>query len=250
MSPDTPPETQDPPVTAITKRARPRPGRPAGRAAASAEAPRRSRGRPPQGAGLDQRQRLLDAALACYVRHGIAATRLRDIAAEAAVTPALVHYYFSDAAGLREAVIGERLMPVFQQVRDTLLGMPEAPLREVVVAFVDVICAQVRRHEWLPPLWIREVVSEGGELRDLLVSRLAPQLAAVMAARFATEQAAGRLNPGLDPRLLMVSLVGLTLFPASGAPIWRQLFAAEDLGIDAIRNHALALLERGLELPA
>ncbi|WP_447729259.1 hypothetical protein [Pseudoxanthomonas suwonensis] len=94
------------------------------------------------------------------------------------------------------------------------------------------------------------MVSEGGELRDLLVSRLAPQLAAVMAARFATEQAAGRLNPGLDPRLLMVSLVGLTLFPASGTPIWRQLFDAEDLGIDDIRGHALALLDRGLELPA
>jgi Transcriptional regulator len=238
-------------VTKVTQRAEPGPERAKphpGEAAAGT--PRRARGRRPQGDGPDLRQQLLDAALACYVRHGIAATRLRDIAAEASVTPALVHYYFSDAAGLRQAVIGERLMPVFQQVRDTLLGMPDAPLRDVVVAFVDVICAQVRHHPWLPALWIREVVSEGGELRDLLVSRLAPQLAAVMAARFATEQAAGRLNPGLDPRLLMVSLVGLTLFPASGTPIWRQLFDAEDLGIDDIRGHALALLDRGLELPA
>lgn len=238
-------------MTKVTQRAEPGPERAKphpGEAAAGP--PRRARGRRPQGDGPDLRQQLLDAALACYVRHGIAATRLRDIAAEASVTPALVHYYFSDAAGLRQAVIGERLMPVFQQVRDTLLGMPDAPLRDVVVAFVDVICAQVRHHPWLPALWIREVVSEGGELRDLLVSRLAPQLAAVMAARFATEQAAGRLNPGLDPRLLMVSLVGLTLFPASGTPIWRQLFDAEDLGIDDIRGHALALLDRGLELPA
>lgn len=210
---------------------------------------RRSRGRP-HGAGPDQRQRLLDAALACYVARGIAATRLRDIAAEAEVTPALVHYYFNDATGLREAVIAERLMPVFEQVRDSLLGMPDAPLREVVTAFVDGICAQVERHPWLPGLWIREVVSDGGDLRDLLVTRLAPQIATVMAARFAAEQAAGRLNPTLDPRLLMVSLVGLTLFPASGTPIWRQLFDAADLGIEDIRKHALALLERGLELPA
>lgn len=251
MTPSSPPSETRPRVTKVTQRAEPGPERAKphpGEAAAGT--PRRARGRRPQGDGPDLRQQLLDAALACYVRHGIAATRLRDIAAEASVTPALVHYYFSDAAGLRQAVIGERLMPVFQQVRDTLLGMPDAPLRDVVVAFVDVICAQVRHHPWLPALWIREVVSEGGELRDLLVSRLAPQLAAVMAARFATEQAAGRLNPGLDPRLLMVSLVGLTLFPASGTPIWRQLFDAEDLGIDDIRGHALALLDRGLELPA
>ena len=91
-----------------------------------------------------------------------------------------------------------------------------------------------------------------GPLAEALISRhaYAPDVARLMAARFAAEQAAGRLNPGLDPRLLMVSLVGLTLLPAAGMPIWRQLFASEGLGADAIRSHALALLERGLEMPA
>ena len=227
----------------------PAPSRPA--IAAAIPRPRRKpapRGRP-AGEG-DRRAVALDAALACYVRRGIAATSLRDIAAEAGVTPALLHYYFDDAAGLREAVIGERLVPAFSELRTTLVGMPDASLREVLVAFVDKVCALVARHPWLPPLWIREVVSEGGSLRELLVTRLAPDVARLMAARFAAEQAAGRLNPGLDPRLLMVSLVGLTLLPAAGMPIWRQLFASEGLGADAIRSHALALLERGLEMPA
>ena len=124
------------------------------------------------------------------------------------------------------------------------------PLRGSLEAFVGCICDLVARHPWLPPLWIREVVSEGGGLRELLTTRLMPELASLVAARFAAEQAAGRLNSGLEPRLLLVSLVGLTLLPAAGMPIWRQLFAAEELGVDAIRTHALALLERGLELPA
>ncbi|MCD9029756.1 TetR/AcrR family transcriptional regulator [Luteimonas sp. BDR2-5] len=210
-------------------------------------APARRPGRP-SGDG-DRRAAALDAALACYVRRGIAASSLREIAREAGVTPALLHYYFHDTAGLRDAVIAERLMPVFAEVRDTLLGMPDAPLRTVLTAFVDAICGLIARHAWLPPLWIREVVSEGGSLRGLLVTRLAPEISAVMAARIAAEQAAGRLNPGLDPRLLMVSLVGLTLFPAAGMPVWRQLFDSDALGIDDIRSHALALIERGLELP-
>ncbi len=209
---------------------------------------RRAPGRP-SGGEAGRRDAALDAALACYVRKGIAATSLRDIAREAGVTPALLHYYFTDTAGLFEAVIAERLMPVFAQVRETLLGMPDAPLRQLLTAFVEAICGLIARHPWLPPLWIREVVSEGGALRDLLVTRLAPEIATFMAGRVAREQAAGRLNAGLDPRLVMVSLVGLTLFPASGTPIWRQLFDSEDLGIDHIRSHALALLERGLELP-
>ena len=208
---------------------------------------RRAPGRPPDDA--DRRTLALDAALDCYVRRGIAATTLRDIAAAAGVTPALLHYYFRDAAGLREAVIGERLLPVFDQIRNALLGMPEASMREVLTVFVDALCAMVRAHAWLAPLWIREVVSEGGSLRELLVNDLAPQIARVLAERFAAEQAAGRLNPSLDPRLLMVSIVGLTLFPAAGTPIWRQIFDSADLGIDDIRNHALALVLRGLELP-
>jgi len=209
--------------------------------------PQRAPGRPPDDA--DRRALALDAALACYVRRGIAATTLRDIAAEAGVTPALLHYYFGDAAGLREAVTAERLMPVFIEIRDLLLGMPDAPLGEVLTAFIDALCEMVRRYAWLPPLWIREVVSEGGSLRDLLVQRLAPQIAGVLAARFVQEQAAGRLNPALDPRLLMVSLIGLTLFPAAGTPIWQQIFDSRDLGIDHIRDHAVALVLGGLELP-
>lgn len=213
-----------------------------------AAVPPRGPGRPATDTATDRRAIALDAALACYVRAGIAATSLRDIATEAGVTPALLHYYFDDAAGLRQAVIAERLMPVFAEVRDTLLGMPDASLRGGLVAFVEQICALITRHPWLPALWNREVVSDGGGLRELLVTQLAPQISEVLAARIAAEQAAGRLNPALDPRLVMVSLVGLTLFPAAGLPIWQQLFSSRPLGIDDIRRHALALVERGLEL--
>ena len=68
---------------------------------------------------------------------------------------------------------------------------------------------------------------------------------AMMRASLAAAQARGELNPDLDPRLLMTSLVGLTLFPAAGAPIWRALLGAEELGMDAVTRHALALLRDG-----
>ena len=84
----------------------------------SAAKPRkRTPGRPRTDAP-DQRERLLDAALACFVRKGIAATSLRDIAAESGVTPALAHYYFGDKSQLLEAVIETRAMPAFLQVRE------------------------------------------------------------------------------------------------------------------------------------
>lgn len=205
----------------------------------------------------DLRADLLDAAIACFVRKGIGATSLRDIAQAAGVTPALLHYYFGDKAQLQQAMIEERLLPVFATLREPLSRAGD-DIAALVAGFVGGIGKIVAEHPWLPPLWVREVLCEGGALRDLLFNQIGPQLPQMMAKRFAQAQARGEINQDLDPRLLMVSLVGLTLFPAAGAPIWRRLFADVDasatagpvqaLDFDDLRRHTLALLDRGLEL--
>lgn len=207
--------------------------------------PRRA-GRP-RGDSADLRQRLLDAAIACYVRTGIAATSLRAIATEAGTTPALLHYYFGDRTQLQQAVVEERLMPVFTGMRESLLQADD-DIAALVAAFVRGIGEVVARHPWLPSLWVREVLCEGGALRELMLDRIGPQLPMMLAERFTRAQEAGQISPRLDPRLLVVSLVGLTLFPAAGAPIWRSFFAADDLDANALRDHTIALLDEGLAL--
>ena len=215
------------------------------KSARSAPAAGRRAGRPAGAGGADLRERLLDAAIACYVRTGIAAAPLRAIAAEAGVTPAMLHYYFGDKAQLQQAVVEERLMPVFGDLRERLLRADE-DVAALIAAFVGGIGALVARHPWLPALWVREVLCEGGALRELMLARVGPQLPRLLAERFALAQRQGQLDPALDPRLLVVSLVGLTLFPAAGAPIWRQFFQADDLDAEALRAHTLALLDRGI----
>lgn len=211
--------------------------------------PRRP-GRPPAtAASPDQRARLLDAALACFVREGIAASTLRGIAAEAGVTPALAHYYFGSKAQLVETVIEEELMPFVQALVARLQAAGD-DVGALVAAFVHGFHAAVAERPWLPALWVREILNEGGQLRELLLTRIAPMAPRLMAERFAAAQARGELNPELDPRLLVVSLLGLTMFPLAAAPIWRRIFAADDVDGPAIVRHAFALLDRGLALPA
>ncbi|MBD9479640.1 TetR/AcrR family transcriptional regulator [Pseudoxanthomonas sp. PXM02] len=214
----------------------------------SAPPRKRSPGRRPTAESADLRATLLDAALACFVRKGIAATSLRDIAAEAHVTPALVHYYFGDKAQLQQAVVAERLLPVIGQMRAPLMQAGDADVAALVAGFVHGIAGVVQQHPWLPTLWVREILCEGGALRDMMISQVGPLLPKMMAGRFAAAQQAGQLNPDLDPRLLMVSLIGLTMFPMASAPIWRQLFGADDIDFNDLRRHTLVLLDRGLEL--
>ncbi len=213
----------------------------------AAPAAKRAAGRPRLD-GPDQRALLIDAALACYVRQGISSTSIRDIATAAGVTPALVHYYFGDARKLLDHVVDERLMKVFELVREPMFSARTDDIGALITGFVNAVSRAIEIYPWWPALWVREVISEGGSLRDLLVTRIAPQFIRGIAQRFAAAQARGQINGGLDPRLLIVTLVGLTLFPAAGAPIWRRIFDASDLTMESVRTHALALLARGLEV--
>ena len=228
-----------------------RPAKPRVRSPAATR--KRAPGRPPRAtaAPVEQRDLLLDAAIACFVRKGIAATSLREIAAEAHVTPALLHYYFGDKAALQDALVADRLLPLLADMRGAIEAAGE-DVAALIAAFATGVSRVATRHPWLPPLWVREVLCEGGALRDVLFERVGPQIPQTMATRFARAQARGEINQDLDPRLLMVSLVGLTLFPIAGAPIWRRLFAADadaaTLDMDTFREHTLALLDRGLEL--
>jgi len=206
---------------------------------------RATRPRPPgrpRAGGADTREHVLDAAVACYARNGMSGTPLRQIAREARVTPALLHYYFADNDGLQRAVIEERVMPAFAVLRDAVQAAGDTPTA-LVAAFVDGVAIAVHRHAWLPALWVREVLCEDGALRRVLLDRIGPQLPRLLAARFS--QDAHTLQPGIDPRLLVVSLVGLTLFPAASASLWRAMFDAPDLDAAAMQAHTLALLQHG-----
>lgn len=208
--------------------------------------PPRSRGAGrPSGDDRDLRERLLDVAAAQCARMGIEATSLRAIATEAQVTPAMLHYYFGDKARFTQALIKERLLPAVAPLRAHLEQAGDDP-RALVEAFARGVAEIVAHNPWLPPLWVREVLCEGGSLRELMFSQVVPNLPQMLAQRFAAAQTRGLLSPALDPRLLVVSLVGLTLFPAAGAPIWRSAFGAEALDAGALLNHTLALLNHGV----
>lgn len=207
----------------------------------------RQPGRPRLSADSDMRGHALDAALNLFATHGIAATSLRDIARAAGVTPALLHYYFGGKPQLVELLIAERLMPVVDQMREAMQHA-SGNSAALIAGFVHASFGLIERYPWFPPLWAREVLCEGGALRELVVQRIAPMIPQQLEQQFRAAQKRGELNPDLDPRLLVVSLVGLTLFTAASAPIWRGMFRADDIDSNALRLHTLALLDRGIGL--
>jgi AcrR family transcriptional regulator len=199
----------------------------------------------PRADEANQRERLLDAAVACFAADGVGATSLRGIAVKAGVTPALVNYYFGSKEQLVDAFIAERVTPAAASLREGLLAAGPDP-RALMAAFVRGMHDVVARYPWWPALWVREVLNEKGALHDVLRKQIAPQVAQLLAGALADAQKRGELAADLDPRLTMVSLMGLTMMPLAAEHIWRRVFAADDIDRDVLLRHTLALLDHGL----
>src|SRR5678815_6090761 len=67
--------------------------------------PRRPRGRPSARDDATVRESLLEAARRLFLARGFAAVSIREIAAEAGATAAMIHYYFGDKLGLYRAML-------------------------------------------------------------------------------------------------------------------------------------------------
>lgn len=207
---------------------------------------RRTAGRPASHQQV-QRDQLLDLATQAFAHTGIKASSLRMIAESARVTPALLNYYFGNKQQLVDAMVEERFLPLVQEIAEELRSTDDDPQR-LVRTFVRSMSEMVRHNPWIPPLWVREILCEGGLLRAQLTTRIAPMVPLLLAQRFASAQARGALNPTLDPRLLVVSLIGVTMLPYAAESIWRGIFANPEVGHEALVNHTLALMERGMEV--
>jgi AcrR family transcriptional regulator len=209
---------------------------------------RRSIGRPPQGTAVDARTRLLDAALVLFAEQGVAGTTIAGIAARAGVTPAMVHYYFSNRDRLLDAVAEERLREIV-----TGVWSPVVESNEVVPMLRGLVQRIVRAtevHPWLPSLWLREVVSEGGRLRERLMRILPLEAVRHLIGAVASAQRRGELSPRLEPRLVLLSVLGLTFLPLATIRLWRALPLLQGVEREDVARHAEALLVTAFSKPA
>uniref|UniRef100_UPI00339D9490 TetR/AcrR family transcriptional regulator n=1 Tax=Cupriavidus necator TaxID=106590 RepID=UPI00339D9490 len=204
---------------------------------------RRSPGRPAAGQP-GQRERILDAATELFSRQGVAGTPVKSIAAQAGVTPALVHYYFSDRELMLDAVADEKLQPLVAGVFAADAG--EADPMAMLIGIAGRLIRTASATPWFPGLWIREVASGDGALRERVLDRFALQRAGALRGPLAAAIAGGKLNAQLEPALVMPSLIGLTLLPLATTHIWRRLPGAETVDTDTLVRHVCALLTHGL----
>jgi TetR/AcrR family transcriptional regulator len=196
----------------------------------------------PEGPSPDPetRERILDAAHVVFTRKGTAGSRTQEIADEAGVNKALVHYYFGTKAELADAIF-ERALATLMPLIWGILGDPALSLEQKVRA---VVRAQMDFHPSRPYFagyLVAELHAQPDRIARIMVRRGTMPIG-VLRKQLRQEARAGRIR-SMSAEQFVATMMGLLIFPFAVRPALCQL-----LQLDAARWDAF-VEERRRQLP-
>jgi len=182
----------------------------------------------------DTEKRILQAARAVFIRRGTSGARMQEIAEEAGVNQALLHYYFRSKERLSEAVFNEaagRMFPMVIQILgndDTI----EKKIEGIVATYVD----NMSRSPFLPGYLISELHHHPERIRQLIEGVAGIELSTALKPvlekldkQIAAEVKAGRMRR-IPAQQFMANLISLCVFPFAAQPMLRAAFGLDEDG--------------------
>src|SRR4029078_10382413 len=97
--------------------------------------------RTPSSRDGETEQKILDAARRVFLRDGTAGTRMQEIAREAGVNQALLHYYFRSKERLSTAVFQQIAGRIFPTIAEVLMGPSslDEKIARLVATYVETL---------------------------------------------------------------------------------------------------------------
>jgi AcrR family transcriptional regulator len=206
---------------------------------------RRTRGRPKSSASDDVRDKLLAAARELFLKYGYRAVSSRQIAGAANANVAMIRYYFGGKPGLYKEVCNG----IVQPLRARIDAMGEGVAMVELAPLLNAAMRMWSANPWLPGLIIREVLSPDGPLRAMFVREFPERLVPLLEKLVRAGMDRGQLRADLDPRLTVLSLISLGLFPFLTLPVSSKVFGVrqdEDF-LQKLIQHTSDVLLRGIQ---
>ena len=180
----------------------------------------------------DARSRILDAAEQAFADAGLAGARVAAIAKAADVNKAMLYYYFDSKDALFTAVI-ERVFDQMGEMVAEVEAEAGAPPDQALLHFLEGYRRVLHAHPAFVRLMMRLVLDQPEAIQEVLQPRLARFLPTIMAI-IARGQAAGVINPAVNPVLVPPTLVAPIIFFNLMQPMLADL-----LGLSAEQTAAL-----------
>jgi AcrR family transcriptional regulator len=170
-------------------------------------------------------EKILGAARKVFTTQGMAGARMQDIADEAGINKALLHYYFRDKDKLFETIFMAEAQKFFPKIN--AIFQSDDPLFEKMEKFVDEYIDEMLENPYLP--WF--VLNEINRDPDRFMQKVLGDQNRPKPAKF-LEQIEKEIKKGtikrIHPLHLLMNLLSMTIFPFIAKPmITRNLHLSE-----------------------
>lgn len=168
-------------------------------------------------------EKIYEAARRIFILKGMEGARMQEIADEAGMNKALLHYYFRSKENLFRAVFKDIFIKFFNKVKDTLFS--EMPGKEKLDVFIDNYIELIQNNPYVPQFIINEINRDPMMLKSMMFeSGIEPQKILEL---FFNEKPSGYFLK-LDPRHIVVSLLGMLIFPIAARPLLQMIYFNDD----------------------
>jgi AcrR family transcriptional regulator len=176
---------------------------------------------------LNTEQRILQAAQRVFYRAGLGGARMEEIAREAGINKALLHYYFRSKDKLFERIFVEAFHAFLPQAAALIAG--PLPLAEKITRISHFYVDLLKDKPFLPVFVLNAMQAdpEGTVQRLFAGAPVQPSHILREVLRQIQQEFEGREKKP-DPRHLFVNVLSLSVFPFAARPILRQFLGMDD----------------------
>ena len=189
------------------------------------------------GAAPDAEMRILDAARSVVIRRGTAGARMQEIAAEAGVNQALLHYYYRSKEQLAGAVFEQMAARMFPMVIQALAM--DASIDQKIDRIVAVYHENLIANPFLPGYILSELHHHPERIQSLLAKagggdprQVMQPLFGLLGLQIEARVREGAMRP-IAAEQFVVSLVSLCIFPFAARPMLGMMLGLDDAAFPA-----------------
>jgi AcrR family transcriptional regulator len=182
----------------------------------------------------DTEARILDAAHIVFVRRGTAGARMQEIADEAGVNKALLHYYFRNKSRLAAAVFQRVARGLFLRVSETLGS--DAGIEDKVRRVVQLYLEQLTKTPYAPAYVISELNQHPDRaaqfveaVRHIREQWLNANVLDTLGKQLRRRVRAGEMRAISTPQFI-ANLASLCIFPFAARPMLCAILDLDDRG--------------------
>lgn len=168
-------------------------------------------------------QQILEAAKKVFILKGFDGARMQDIADEAGINKALLHYYFRSKEKLFDGIFQMAFQQFMPKVNEAM--MQEMPFPDRIQLFATTYMQMLQDNPQIPIFVLHEINRNPERLVEMFKGQgIKPEIFMKIIIREINE---GRMKP-IDPRHLMTNMIALCIFPFAAKPLLIKLFFNND----------------------